>query len=146
VLFRSFNLTTRRYSLWELSELRASRWDFYLFRAADKFGDYGIIAALLVDTTGDQPRIDTFAMSCRIMGKRMEHYILDTVESDLLAKDYTILTADYRPSPKNQAVSNLYPSLGYEEISHTEDSSRYQIDLRTRPNRVYYVNNQLGKS
>jgi FkbH-like protein len=136
-----FNLTTRRYSLRELSELRADGWDFYLFRAADKFGDYGIIAALLLDITSDQPSIDTFAMSCRIMGKRVEHYILDTVESDLLAKGYTFLAADYRPSSKNQAVSNLYPSLGYAEISHTEDNYRYQIDLRNRPKRVYYVNN-----
>jgi FkbH-like protein len=141
-----FNLTTRRYSLRELSEQRADGWDFYLFRAADKFGDYGIIAALLVDTTCDQPRIDTFAMSCRIMGKRVEHYILDTVESDLLAKGYTFLTADFRSSTKNQVVSNLYPSLGYAEISHTEDNYRYQIDLRNRPNRVYYVNNQLSES
>jgi FkbH-like protein len=141
-----FNLTTRRYSLQELSEQKAGNWEYYLFRAADKFGDYGIIAALLVDTTSDLPRIDTFVMSCRIMGKRVEHYILDTVESDLLAKNFDFLTADYVPSPKNQAVSNLYPSLGYKEISHTEDSYQYQIDLRNRPNRVYYVNNQLVKS
>lgn len=152
-----FNLTTKRYTLPQLEELKNSGWLFYIFHASDKFGDYGIIAAVLVDTTKEIPRIDTFAMSCRIMGKRAEHFMIDYVEQDLLQRGYAQLQADYIPTAKNHPVSQLYPSLGYEEIEKTSDIVQssddmqsfdivrssdvcyYQIDLRHRPKRLYYV-------
>jgi len=137
-----FNLTTRRYSSEALIDMQQKGWYIYLFRAADKFGDYGIIAALLVDPNDGNPKIDSFAMSCRTMGKRVENYMMDYVEKDLLKKGYSTLMAEYIPTAKNVPVKELYNSLGYKKISGEKAEELYEINLASRPNRSYSVNNE----
>lgn len=135
-----FNLTTKRYTAVELQQRLDQGWDLYIYRVADKFGDYGLVAVILVDTAG--PRIDSFLMSCRIMGKRLENCFLDHVERDLLAQGKTLLTADYRPTPKNLPVKEFYPSLGYCVVQQDGEDIRYGIDLRRRGARSYCVQEQ----
>ncbi|HHV10466.1 MAG TPA: HAD-IIIC family phosphatase [Clostridiales bacterium] len=140
-----FNLTTRRYGEEDLSRIEQDNWLVYLFRAADKFGDYGIIAAVLIDITKHLPNIDSFVMSCRIMGKLIENYIIDYVECDLLKRGYYKLTAEYIPTSKNIPVHELYDSLGYHKISSSSEKVIYEIDLALRPKRIYHVNNNLER-
>jgi FkbH-like protein len=136
-----FNLTTKRYTEETLTEIEQNNWFIYLFRASDRFGDYGIIAAVLVDATTDIPRIDSFVMSCRVMGKLIENYILDYIEADLNSKGYQWLTAEYIPTAKNAPVKELYDNLGYRSLEVSSSGQRYQLDLTNRPKRSYFIEN-----
>lgn len=137
-----FNLTTRRYSEEVLTGMGQSGWKIYLFRAADRFGDYGIISAVLVNLYGNVPVIDSFVMSCRTMGKRIENYIVEFVEKDMIKQGYALLRAEYIPTEKNLPVKNLFEDLGYKVIDNNSSLKRYEIDLTTLPIRSYCIVNK----
>lgn len=136
-----FNLTTKRYTEEEITELEQKNWLIFVFRAADKFGDHGTIAAILVDTTAHIPRLDTFVMSCRVMGKKIENYLLDYVEQDLIHRGYDTLYSEYIPTTKNAPVKELYSGLGYQLVNTNQETKKetYQLDLNHRPKRSYYI-------
>ncbi len=132
-----FNLTGRRYSKRQLDEKVAAGWEIYAYRVSDKFGDYGIVAVIIVDIA--VPAIDCFFMSCRIMGKQMENYFISQVEEELAEKGYGELQAEYIPSERNMPVKDFYPNMGYTIIEQNAFHSIYTTDLSKHSCREYYV-------
>lgn len=134
-----FNLTTKRY---ELSQMQKVVEDFtkkvYLYRIEDRFGDYGIVAALIVDVS-DVPTIEEFVMSCRVMGKNMEYGILTDVEKDLERHGYKELRGIFIPTAKNKPVEKLYEKAGYTYVGKRFDTDLYELDLKKHPEREYYL-------
>ena len=57
-------------------------WRVYALRAADRFGDHGLVGVGLVERTGDQWRIDTFLLSCRVIGRQVETALIHVVSAD----------------------------------------------------------------
>ena len=133
-----FNLTTKRYELAELQKvLEDSTKKVYLYRVEDRFGDYGIVAALLVDLSG-VPTITDFVMSCRIMGKNVEYGILTMVEEECRTVHCNKLRGMYIPTAKNKPVEKLYEKAGYEFVGKRFDTELYEVDLDKAPEREYY--------
>ncbi len=133
-----FNLTTKRYEMAEMQKiLKDDGKRVYLYRIEDRFGDYGIVAAAIVDVV-PKPIIEEFVLSCRVMGKNVEYGIVSDMERDLAEAGYDSLLGMYIPTAKNQPVENLYDRLGYEEIQTPEEHKMYEIDLNKRPKRAYY--------
>ncbi len=133
-----FNLTTKRYTVGELEAMLRTHYEIYAYQVSDKFGDYGLVAVVILDM--DVPEIDSFLMSCRVMGKEIERYVMDDVERDLLDRGYTGLHARYRRTKRNMPVENLYDKLGYCLVAETEDEKEYTLDLTDRPEREFFVN------
>jgi FkbH-like protein len=138
-----FNLTTRRYTLEELTDIinnpgkRA-----FLYSVADRFGDNGIVAALIADVSDESAYIEEFVMSCRVMGRHIEHAIITDVEKQLEQEGIKVLRGTYIPTPKNGPVAKLYNELGYTLSSEEKDGrAEYQIQIQIakRVKRVYYV-------
>ncbi|MDZ4285814.1 MAG: HAD-IIIC family phosphatase, partial [Candidatus Sungbacteria bacterium] len=68
-----FNLATRKYSEDEIrSRLRQDSWRIWIAGAKDRFGDYGIIGIVMIESQGDTWRIDNFLLSCRVLGRKVE--------------------------------------------------------------------------
>ncbi len=137
-----FNLTTRRYTQGELERMLSEQEKkIYLYQVADRFGDNGQVALVIVDLGGEAPLIEEFAMSCRVMGKRIEQAIVTDVEQDLKAAGYERLRGRYLPTSKNKPVQKLYEELGYEKVKELpEGGAEYEIKIAKAPKRVYYVN------
>ena len=133
-----FNLTTRRYGRQDIDKMIADGYRVYAYDVSDKFGDYGLVAVAVVDRKG--PEIVSFLMSCRIMGKLIENFVIDDIEKDLLAEGFKILNAKYIRTAKNAPVEKLYDSLGYEVVKVSDEGTDYRIDLTRRPIRKYFVN------
>ncbi|MCD8131221.1 MAG: HAD-IIIC family phosphatase [Lachnospiraceae bacterium] len=133
-----FNLTTHRYSGTDLEKMLRSHYDIYAYQVRDKFGDYGLVAVAVVNT--EVPEIDSFLMSCRVMGKQVESFVINEIEEDLLRRGFTFLRAGYIKTKKNAPVAELYESLGYQTVSATENVKNYCIDLTKRPERRHFVN------
>ncbi|MCD7819285.1 MAG: HAD-IIIC family phosphatase [Lachnospiraceae bacterium] len=133
-----FNLTTRRYSRSELEEMLQTHYELYAYQVKDKFGDYGLVAVAIVDL--DIPEIDSFLMSCRVMGREIERFVLDDIEKDLLSRGYSCLKARFIRTKKNIPVVDLYEKLGYEVVTETEEEKTYRMDLTNRPRRELLVN------
>ena len=98
-----FNLTTRRYTEQELRALQASP-DTRVFIAsvADKYGDNGKVCVSIVRKEAlDTAELDTFLMSCRVMGRFIEDQILDQLVKELRTEGLCKLRVRFIPTKKN---------------------------------------------
>ena len=122
-----FNLTTRRYTEADMSEkLAQARFRVYHFSLADNFGDSGIVGLAIVDVeSATAARLDTFLMSCRVIGRMAEQAFLYAITVNLRAAGVTELTADYIPTRKNVLVEAFLPDNGFVQTS----DGRYRLDL-----------------
>lgn len=136
-----FNLTTIRYDGAGLQAvLKNPQKRVFLYRAADCFGDNGIVAAFIIDTEDKIPVIEEFVMSCRVMGKNIEYALVEDVENHLLQEGYETVRGKYLPTAKNKPVEFLYDKLGYSLAvrEHTGEKV-YELSFEDRPKRNYYA-------
>jgi FkbH-like protein len=130
-----FNLTTRRHSLGDVqSFLKKLGVVALTLRVQDRFGDYGLIGLVigLPQKNEHKPtiHIDTWLMSCRVIGRTVEQFMFQKVLEYAKASGYTKITAEYIPTRKNQLVAGLYEDLGFSVVSQDPDNTvRYELSL-----------------
>lgn len=111
-----FNLTTRRYDEAEVSARIASPdWIVAHFSLADIFGDSGVVGVAMVNVTGQEARLDTLLMSCRVIGREAESAFLDALLRELRGRGVERLYAEFLPTRKNQLVENFLPEHRFVE-------------------------------
>jgi FkbH-like protein len=116
-----FNLTTKRYSQSEI-ELFMEKQKVFSFKVEDKFGDMGIVGVIIVIDN----KIDTFLLSCRVLGRGIEDKIIGIVIDE--SRDN--LFATYIKSQKNIQVEKLYERFGFKIISQTKEKKEYKFENR----------------
>ncbi len=107
-----FNVTTRRYSAEEIHRL-AEDGDIITVHMSDKYGDQGLTAVMILKYTNSTAEIDTFLMSCRVMGRKAEEEIMAQVKRYLTGKGIFQVTATYIRTAKNAPVADLFDRLGF---------------------------------
>jgi FkbH-like protein len=108
-----FNLTTRRHPAAVVTAMAADPDCFaYCYRVADRFGDSGIVGVLLAPNGPEGRRIDTWLLSCRVIGRTVEDAMFAHLCGWLRARGETTLLAEYHPSDRNAPVADLLPRLG----------------------------------
>lgn len=113
-----FNLTTRRYTEAQVEAAEADpNRHISQIRLVDKFGDNGIICVLIADRQGESWEIDTWLMSCRVLGRRVQEASLDHLIRAARDQGASRLLGRYIPSPKNAMVRDHYAKLGFTQIS-----------------------------
>lgn len=108
-----FNLTTRRYDEEQMKNLLQSGHEIYGIRVADKFGDYGMTGLAILKKDEDI-YIDTFLMSCRILGKRIEYAFLAVLERYAYSMGKSLI-GHYIQTEKNAPCKDFYPSAKFIE-------------------------------
>ena len=109
-----FNLTTRRHPEAEIARMMGQPTHrVYALRAADRFGDNGIVMLLIVACEGGVWRIDTCLMSCRVIGRGIETALLSRVAADAAAAGVRELRGEYVRSAKNALAADFYPRHGF---------------------------------
>ncbi len=125
-----FNLTTIRYELSEIKEMMQK--DFvYDFSVSDKFGDMGLVGVVIIkDGT-----IDSFVMSCRVLGRGIEEAVLD-----FITRRHQNLSAIYCKTEKNSLVEEFYEKNGFELVKKTPNCKRYKFKNFVSSNKSIKVN------
>jgi FkbH-like protein len=111
-----FNLRTVRYTEADIESIGDSKDIFsFSFTLEDKFGDNGMICVIILRKEDDKTLfIDTWFMSCRVLKRGMENFVLNTIANFAKEKGYTYLKGEYIATPKNEMVKNHYFQLGFE--------------------------------
>ena len=123
-----FNLTTKRYTDADVRNFIEKGWKIWCISVADKFGDNGITGTVMI--AGDE--IDTFLMSCRILGKGIEVAFAKKVCAMLAESGSDLLKAKYIPTAKNAQVKDFYEKCGFTCLIENKDGSKeYSINLRS---------------
>lgn len=116
-----FNLTTQRYTEADIRHMcQSSDWKLWIGELEDRFGKYGKIILCLVKLDGTTAYVDTFLMSCRVMGRGVEAAFLDTIEQRLAASSIKQIKAKFLATPKNSMTRDFWSQYGYQEIDRTE--------------------------
>ena len=111
-----FNLRTVRYTQEEIEALAAD--DSYItlyFTLKDRFGDHGLVSVVIMKKEDGYAFVDTWLMSCRVLKRTMEDYIVNTIVSTAKANGFDEIRAEYLPTAKNAMVKDIYKDKGFTE-------------------------------
>ena len=127
-----FNLTTRRTTPGEILALIDDPQAIGLqLRLRDRNGDSGIVAVVVGRMQGNVCRIETWLMSCRVLGRGVEVATLAALAAQAAALGAESLVGEYIPSGRNDVVSTLYRKLGFAVGAKTADGGHdATLDLR----------------
>ena len=129
-----FNVTTRRYSEEQIHHMaQSSDTDIISVRMADKYGDQGLVAVLILRYDGVDAEIDSFLMSCRVMGRNAEDEIMAAVKDMLEKRGTEKVRAVYLKTAKNAPVVQLFDRLGFSLISDREEEKKYEAKTEQLP-------------
>ena len=126
-----FNLTTRRYTEDDIANFEADPAKFTMqVRLEDRFGDNGMISVIIFDAGEEDWLCDTWLMSCRVLGRRVEEASLAHVAAAAKQAGAKRLIGEYLPTAKNVIVVEHFAKLGFTLIEELEDGgTRWSLDL-----------------
>ncbi len=127
-----FNLTTRRHSVAELRAMMEDpSWLTRTVSICDKFGDNGLISVLLARIQHDVLLIDTWLMSCRVLKRGVEQFLLNHIAQTAKELDLASIRGEYVPTAKNDLVRDHYASLGFTQVGKTDEPghTRWELSL-----------------
>jgi FkbH-like protein len=129
-----FNLTTRRHPPAVLREFAEDPTCVHLtFRLGDRFTDHGLVAVVIAFHRGAALELDTWLMSCRVIGRSLEATVLQELCRAAGERGCTELRASYVPSAKNELVRDLFPKLGFEPVDEHDGTTHWIYDLTRKP-------------
>jgi predicted enzyme involved in methoxymalonyl-ACP biosynthesis len=99
-------------------------------RLADAFGDNGMISVIVCRRDQDAWDIDTWLMSCRVLGRKVEVAVLQELIAQARARGIRRLVGRYLPTEKNKLVEDHYAKLGFARTDTPQgDASRWALDV-----------------
>lgn len=124
-----FNLTTKRYTETQVeSFMNNDKMRVFSFDVRDKFGDSGLTAVCILALHGDA-FVDTFLMSCRIMGRNLEKAIMDVLVAECRKLQCDRMRSQYLKTAKNAVVSTFYDEMGFTAILEENEERCYELRI-----------------
>jgi FkbH-like protein len=128
-----FNLTTRRHGLAELrGYMHDPRCVHLALRLRDQFTDHGLVGVLIAVGAGDTLEIDSWLMSCRVLGRTADAEMLAHLSRRAAELGYAALGGTYVPTAKNALVRDVFATFGFEPVGGEDGITRWRYDLRAR--------------
>ncbi len=126
-----FNLTTRRYTESAILGIMNTPGALTLqLRLTDQFGDNGIIGLVIGKPDQDALYLDTWLMSCRVLGRQVEEATMNLVAERARELGARRLVGEYLPTKKNGMVREHYRKLGFEAVEIADSgASRWRKEL-----------------
>jgi FkbH-like protein len=125
-----FNLTLRRHSREEIERLAEDRTAICrTLELEDRFASHGLIGLGIALPSEEDPKtalIDTFLLSCRVIGRTAEVHMLAHLSAATLERGFDRMRGVYVSGPRNALVADMYPRLGFVSC---DDNRCWEYDL-----------------
>lgn len=131
-----FNLRTIRYTDAEIEAIATdNRHITRYFTLRDKFGDHGLVSVVILDKQSEDTLfISEWLMSCRVLKRGMEEFIINSIIELAREERFTKVIGEYIPTAKNAMVANIYEKLGFTDVGN----GRFEADTTTfKANQTY---------
>jgi FkbH-like protein len=113
-------MTTRRYTESQIQALAGDPLSaVYSVSSKDRFGDNGIIGVFILKFEREECRIDSFLLSCRVIGRGIEQVMLAFIADQARRRGVQTLLAEFLPTPKNQPAAGFYEKMGLAKATET---------------------------
>jgi FkbH-like protein len=129
-----FNFTTIRRTESEIRGLPETA-ECLVVNVADRFGEYGLTGVVIVEPVTDTLSVDSFLLSCRVLGRGVEHRIMAHLGTEALKRGLPIVLVNVLPTQKNQPAIQFLESIGaeYREGGRYRFPSSYLAKLEWKP-------------
>ncbi len=122
-----FNFSTMRRNDAELRRLGESGLECWSVEVSDRFGDYGLVGAMIFGPRGEALEVDTFLLSCRVLGRGVEHRMLSELGEIARARGLSRVDATVLFTKKNQPARDFLESVASAYRREVEGGLRYEI-------------------
>jgi FkbH-like protein len=127
-----FNLTTRRYTEPQIAEMaKQAEWHIFSIRVRDRFGDHGLVGVAIAHDEGEQCEVDTFLLSCRVIGRTVETALLAHLAESAAERGRKRLIGWFLPTKKNAPARDFYLQHGFERQENNGTGSLWALDLKS---------------
>ncbi|MBQ9443314.1 MAG: HAD family hydrolase [Lachnospiraceae bacterium] len=119
-----FNLRTVRYTEEDIARIASDEGYVTLYYTLkDKFGDHGLVSVVILKKESpDVFFVDTWLMSCRVLKRGMEEFIINHLVSAAGKNGAKTLKAEYIPTKKNKMVEHIYEQMGFDSAGDNKYS------------------------
>jgi FkbH-like protein len=125
-----FNLTTRRYTEQQVTDMVARPECRVLsIKVRDRFGDHGLVGVAITQDEGETCNIDTFLLSCRVIGRTVETALLSQLATQASSRGCKRLSGWFLPTKKNAPARDFYSQHGFELAQQNGNGSLWSFDL-----------------
>jgi len=126
-----FNLNLRRISFDEVRKLIVERARLYAISLSDQFGDYGIVGSVQLSRTDENLEIVGLAISCRVLGRRVEEAVLAFCCEQARLDGLAQLSAVHVEGARNQQIQDVFRRCEFNEVCLSDSCRKYTMDLRS---------------
>jgi FkbH-like protein len=127
-----FNLTTRRYSELQIAEMaKQPQWQIFSIKVRDRFGDHGLVGVAITRDEGERCEVDTFLLSCRVIGRTVETALLAYLADNAAQRGCKKLVGWFLPTKKNAPARDFYQHHGFEKQETDGPRSLWVLDLKS---------------
>ena len=126
-----FNFTTIRRSDGEIRQLPESGRECRTITVRDRFGDYGLVGVMIFQATSDSVDIDTMLLSCRVLGRGVEHRMLRELGEIARERGLATVTATLIPTAKNLPARQFLERVAAPFRSELDDKLVFRVPAET---------------
>jgi len=128
-----FNLTTIRYSNSDIKNFMDSKnHRIYSLQLFDKFGDNGIVGEIIIKEEKETWIIDSFILSCRVIGRTVETAFLSYIIKQARAENIKFLIGKFIPTKKNLPVKDLYKKHNFNFVKKNKNENIWRLDIQKK--------------
>ena len=132
-----FNLNLKRLNQKEIIKLTKNKnYDLKMLSLKDDYGDHGLIAIYGINFQKDKFKIDLFAMSCRVLGRYLENWILNKIKDYAKIKKRNFIQADFIKGPRNNIFKQFLLDNGFSNIRKKNETEVYKMNIL---NKIKYL-------
>ena len=128
-----FNLTTRRHGI---AQLRAFINDpdcaHFFLRLRDRFSDHGLVSLMITLRQGDVLEIDSWLMSCRVIGRTVEATMLASACDSAVKLGCGAIRGTYIPTAQNELVKGIYGRYSFDLTGVDDGVETWVYDLKNK--------------
>ena len=126
-----FNCTTIRRSEVEIEKmLRPSELECLTVDLRDRFGDYGMVGVMIFKSSGDALLVDTMLLSCRALGRRVEHRMLAKLAEIAQERGLARVEIPFHPTAKNKPAFEFLESIGKDQKQASNGGYIFRFALK----------------
>ncbi len=144
-----FNITTKRYTERDIKSLIENDFSKVIaFSVLDKFGDSGVTGLCIINFHDEtqSAEIDTFLMSCRIIGRNIEYAFIDYIIKIIGDRKVNLIKARYIKTQKNEQVKDFFEKCSFVLVESTDLMKNYALDINNyKPKKLDYIEVVNGK-
>jgi FkbH-like protein len=126
-----FNVTTRRHSQADLERMIAGGAIALWMRIEDRFGDNGLVGVAIAVPCGAEWDLDSFLMSCRVLGRRAEETLLGAIARRARSRGGAVLHGEFIPTKKNAPAASFFRDTGFAPVDGAPN--RWRLALGEHP-------------